>query len=259
MRQKIRTGLTLCAAAVALSFTASADTWNKKTVVTTNGQLEIPGGVVLEPGKYVLKLADSQSNRHIVQVFNEDENHIFATILAIPNYRQQVTGDTVITTWETPSGRPPAIRAWFYPGDNFGQEFAYPKQRAMEISRTSGETVPQLSSEVSEVNTEETERTEVAESRETPIMEDHAESPSSYAEDEAQKADEPELMAQARPQEPPAEPQPATPAQEPAPQPESRDELPQTASPAALMGMLGAVSLGAAAALRAVNRRRRYR
>jgi hypothetical protein len=246
-----------------LTFTANADTWNKKTIVTTNGQLEIPGGVVLEPGKYVLKLADSQSNRHIVQVFNEDENHIYATILAIPNYRQQVTGDTVITTWETPAGQPPAIRAWFYPGDNFGQEFAYPKQRAMEISRISSETVPQLTSEVSEVTTEEvtteeTERTEVAESRETPIMEDHAESPSSYVEDEAERAEEPELMAQARPQEPPAEPQ-ATPREQEMPAADRDDELPQTASPAALMGMLGAVSLGAAAALRAANRRRRYR
>ena len=51
------------------------------------------------------------------------------TILAIPNYRLQPTGKTVFTFWETPPGQPKALRAWFYPGDNFGQEFAYPKIR----------------------------------------------------------------------------------------------------------------------------------
>ncbi len=95
-----------------------------------NEPIQVPNKV-LPPGTYVMKLLDSPSDRHIVQIFNADENHLFTTILAIPNYRIQPTGKTVFTFWETPPGQPKALRAWFYPGDNFGQEFAYPKSAAV--------------------------------------------------------------------------------------------------------------------------------
>lgn len=74
------------------------------------------------------------SDRHIVRVFDETETHVITTILAIPNYRLEVTGKTVFQYWEVPAGQPKALRAWFYPGDNFGQEFAYHKHTAMEIA-----------------------------------------------------------------------------------------------------------------------------
>ncbi|MEZ5397407.1 MAG: hypothetical protein R2724_32150 [Bryobacterales bacterium] len=48
---------------------ASASEWNKKTYLTVNKAIEVPGAV-LQPGKYVMKLVDSQSNRHIVQFLN---------------------------------------------------------------------------------------------------------------------------------------------------------------------------------------------
>src|SRR5258708_24527717 len=85
-------------------------------------------------GTYVFKLADSLSDRHIVQIFNADETQIIATILAIPNYRLKPTGKSDFRFWETPAGNPRAMRAWFYPGDNFGQEFAYPKMTSIEIA-----------------------------------------------------------------------------------------------------------------------------
>src|ERR671934_2652653 len=71
---------------------ASADTWNKKTTVTTNQPLRVPG-VTLPPGKYVFKLADSGPNRNMVQVMNEAETQIYATILAVPNRRLHPAGD----------------------------------------------------------------------------------------------------------------------------------------------------------------------
>jgi len=79
----------------------------------------------------VLKLIDSQSNRNVVQIFNGDESRIIDTVIAIPNYRIQPSGNTRFTFWETPRGAAKAMRAWFYPGDNFGQEFQYPRQLAM--------------------------------------------------------------------------------------------------------------------------------
>ena len=79
-------------------------------------------------------LVDSLSDRHIVRIFDKDQTHVMTTILAIPNYRLQVTDKTVFQYWEVPDGPAQSARAWFYPGDNFGQEFAYPKQKAVAIA-----------------------------------------------------------------------------------------------------------------------------
>src|SRR5438045_3181084 len=99
------------AALLGLSLTPSlkADQWNKKTVLTIQETIQLPH-TVLEPGTYVFKLADSLSDRHIVQIFNADETHIVATILAIPNYRLKQTGKSVFGFWETPAGNPRAMR-----------------------------------------------------------------------------------------------------------------------------------------------------
>jgi hypothetical protein len=119
------------------SRTASAQVWNKRTSVTFSAPVEIPGvdAQVLPAGTYVFRLLDSQADRHIVQIFNKDESHLYATILAIPNYRLRATDKTVMTFAERAAGDPQAIRAWFYPGDNSGQEFVYPKKRAVELAK----------------------------------------------------------------------------------------------------------------------------
>jgi hypothetical protein len=135
--------LCLCLVAVVLSTGAQADTWNKTTVVTFSQPVEVPGvgAQVLPAGTYVFRLMDSRPNRHIVQIWNREESHIFTTILAIPNWRVKPTSKTVITFGERGEGQPEAIRTWFYPGDNLGQEFVYPKARAIELAKVSGEPV----------------------------------------------------------------------------------------------------------------------
>lgn len=120
---------------------ANADAWDKKTVVTVNEPV-IAGNTVLEPGTYVWKLLDSQSNRHIVQIFDRNQRHIKSTVLAIPNYRLQPTGKSQFAFWETPPGVPKAVRAWFYPGDNYGQEFAYPKKLVAELASAAPTPLP---------------------------------------------------------------------------------------------------------------------
>lgn len=131
-----------CIAAIGAIFgtAAMAGDWNKKTVVTFSGPVEIPGvhltgWAVLPAGTYVFKILDSQSDRHIVQIFSRDEATVYATILAVPNYRLKATDKTVITFRERPSGEPEALRAWFYPGANWGEEFVYPKAKAIELAK----------------------------------------------------------------------------------------------------------------------------
>jgi hypothetical protein len=119
---------------------ARADTWNKKTIVTFSQAVEVPGKI-LPAGTYTFQLADSPSDRHIVQIFNADGSQIITTILAINNYRLQPTGDSVMKFGERPGDSPEALRAWFYPGDNFGQEFVYPRARAIQLAQTTKEIV----------------------------------------------------------------------------------------------------------------------
>ena len=154
---------------------ANADEWNKKTVVTFSGPVEIPGvhlqgWGVLPAGTYVFKLVDSSSDRHIVQIFNQDETVIYATILAIPNYRIKATDKTVMTFNEGISDRPEALRAWFYPGATSGEEFVYPKAKAVELAKVTHTPVLAV---VADLNAEVAKPDEprlVEELRQVPLM-----------------------------------------------------------------------------------------
>lgn len=203
-----------------------ADQWNKRTILTINEPVQVPNKV-LQPGTYVMKLLDSPSNRNIVQIFDQNEQHLITTVLAIPNYRLQPTGKTQFGFWETPAGQPKALRSWFYPGDNFGQEFAYPKNEAMQIAATNNQPVPTTYAQseadltTAKVGTVDQTGTE----REIPAQT--------------------QQMAQNTPP-PQPEPQATTPAPAPAPEPAATPQnLPHTASPLALIGLIGLISLGA--------------
>jgi hypothetical protein len=223
----------LGAAALGLTLIAPADAdqWNKKTILTINQPLQIPGEV-LQPGKYVVKLADSAANRHIVQVYSADESRVLATILGIPNYRMKPTGSSEFKFWETPKGTPTALRAWFYPGDNFGQEFAYPKQEAAALSAVVNEQVRAISDE------------EQAALSRTPAAETDTEKPVQTAEGR-------------QPVVPPAPVAAAKPAGvEPTAQSETvRTTLPRTASPFPLIGVAGLLSIGGGFVVRGLRRR----
>ena len=138
-------GTVLCVAALFVLAvpTVSADEWNRKTAITFNEPVEVPGvgAQTLPAGTYVFKILDSQSDRHIVQIFSKDETHLFTTILAIPNYRLHATDKTVISFRERPVGQPEALKAWFYPGHEWGDEFVYAKPRAVELAKENNETV----------------------------------------------------------------------------------------------------------------------
>src|SRR6266436_2343142 len=125
---------------IGLAPRCAADEHDKKTIVTFSAPVEVPGKV-LPPGTYVFKLLDSTSNRNIVQIFDKDEKQLYETVLAIPNYRQEPSDKPLIKLEERPSNSPEAIKAWFYPGDNYGQEFVYPQQRAVELAKRSKQHV----------------------------------------------------------------------------------------------------------------------
>jgi hypothetical protein len=234
--------LTSLAAVVSLAPTAKADEWDKKTVLTVNETVQLPNAT-LQPGTYTFKLLDSQSDRHIVQVFDKDGMHLITTILAIPNYRLQPTGKSKFTFWEVPAGQPPAMRAWFYPGDNFGQEFAYPKNLSSQIASAAKAPVPTTVAQTTE------------EYKSTPVTATNENGTSSTLDTNtytAEAAPAPTPAPVVTPEPTPApEPQAAAaPAPEPQQPTEAPSELPHTASSIPMIGLVGVVSLLAFFAVR---------
>jgi hypothetical protein len=226
---------------------AMADNWNKKTIITISEAVQVPGAI-LQPGKYVMKLLDSPSDRHIVQIFNEREDQLQTTILAIPNYRLQPTGKTEFQWWETPAGQPKAMRAWFYPGDNFGQEFAYPKSTAVQIASNSSTatTVPTVSGDdLSKATVAAVDKsgTETELNKETYVAQAPAPAPA------------PEVAQNTTPEPAPQAVEPAPVAQDTGARARTEDTLPKTASPFPLAGLAGFFALGTSVALRAIAKR----
>jgi LPXTG-motif cell wall-anchored protein len=203
---------------------AKADEWNKKTIMTFSQPVEIPGQI-LPAGTYTFKLLDSPSDRHIVQIFNADGTQLVTTILAINNYRLKPTGDTVVKFAERSGDNPEALKAWFYPGDNFGQEFVYPRQRALELAGTVKEPVLALQTDTSDL-------------RVAPIVAvtpEQKEVPATEAVEMTAPAEHVTVAPAAAPETAPL----------PAVKTET-EELPQTASNLSLIALLGMASIGVA-------------
>src|SRR5579864_5857506 len=223
-------GVALCLAVLCLLVVsnARADDWNRKTVITFSDPVEVPGvgQHTLPAGTYVFKILDSQSDRHIVQIFNKDETQVLTTILAIPNYRLKTTDKTVITFRERPTGQPEALRAWFYPGHKWGEEFVYAKSRAIELAKETN--TPVLATR------EELDTAPVEALKTVPV---EAVAPTG----------EPIELAQVVEPPPAAATQPATVA--------SNELLPRTASSLPLIALLGLLTIGVGFGLSAFSKR----
>jgi hypothetical protein len=206
----------LCLVVVTALSSAKADEWNRKTTVTFSGPVEVPGvgAQILPAGTYVFKIMDL-SDRNVVQIFNLAEDHVYTTILAIPNFRMKATDKTVMTFKERGEGQPEAIRTWFYPGRQWGEQFVYPRTRALELAKDTNEIV--LATPVEQAAT-------VEELKTVPII---AVKPTGEVV---------ELSTVVEP--PPVESAPV--------QVAAAETLPVTASPLSLVALIGLLSLGGA-------------
>lgn len=219
----------LLAILVAIAIPTKADNGNKKTVVTFNTTMQVPG-MTLPPGTYVFKLLDSKFNRNVVQIFNADESKLITTVLAINNFQLTPSDKTVMPYGEAPSGEPLPIEAWFYPGDQFGQQFIYPASKAKQLSALNKTEVPSTGSEEA-YPAEQPATTE----NNTAVAAAPAPAPAPAA------APAPEPQTYASNTEP-------APAATPAP-----SELPKTASPLPLLILIGMFSLAGIVILRKVR------
>lgn len=105
---------------------ANADDWDKKTIVTFNQDVAIPGQV-LPAGTYVFKLLRSGADRYVVQIWTEQEEQLVASLMTVGDSYPNPSGDAyfVLDTSGTDEGYPPAVASWFFAGDNEGRSFIY--------------------------------------------------------------------------------------------------------------------------------------
>jgi len=221
-----KTLFAVCALALVSATFATADEWNRKIQVTFDKPVSIPavhqpGWGVLPAGTYVFRIMDSASDRHIVQILNKGETAIYATILAVPDMRLKVTDKVVLTFRETPAGEPFALRAMFYPGRQWGEEFVYPKAKATEIARVTNEPVLNMPAAMEH---------EAAMPEAPAVIEELKAAPLTVVKPTGEEEQTAELVT------------PPTPAQ--------FEALPKTASPLPLIGLMGLLALAGATALK---------
>ena len=251
-----------------------ADEYDKKTIVTISQPTEVPG-IVLPPGKYVIKLLNSSSNRHIAEILNERMDHLYALTFTVAAERvppiDEKENNRILTFYEGKNGAPPAVRRWFWPGDTIGQEFIYPKDQAAKIGAATKERVP------------EGNLPTVAESGQS-LTPDNANGLAAQSTIESSATAATATPLAARAEEPVAVPAPSRPVtviaqNTPPPAPARTDDitspaptavlspassaanstdttLPQTASPLPMIGAIGFVSLALAVLLGSVKRYR---
>lgn len=127
MYRKMLTGaLSLTLLGVFFAPQGRADEGDKKTIITTNESIQVPGKV-LPAGTYELKLINPD-DLTLVGIYNGDGSHLIATVQGISDSRMEPTGKSVLQFEERPAGQPEALKEWFYPGDDSGVEFIYPTQ-----------------------------------------------------------------------------------------------------------------------------------
>jgi hypothetical protein len=131
-----------------------------------------------------------------------------------------------MTFKERASGQPEAIRAWFYPGNRWGQEFVYPKARAIELAKRTHLPVLAMPTELAKNLTEPVKSADeppVVALKQAPI---EAVTPTG------------EEVAMTEVVEPP-----------PVETAAAKEPMPKTASLLPLLGLIGLLSLAAGAAL----------
>ena len=111
----------------------SGQYWSERTTLKFNEPVMVPGAT-LKPGTYVFQLMDSETNRHHVQILNE-QGETVTTTMAIPAKRPQAKEDVVVKFNPTEKGVPPALAAYYYPGAVYGHQFVYPEEQAKQIAQ----------------------------------------------------------------------------------------------------------------------------
>jgi hypothetical protein len=223
------------------------DEWNLATKFSIDHPFQVPGMVLQPNTRYVIRLHDSPSNRTVVQIYDEDQQHMLTMFMGISDERLEPVDHTVFTFVETQPGYPVPVKEWFYPGRLHGLEFIYPKDQALEIARHGRESVLTESA----ANITKSESTAVFE--EKPVEPEPLPEAKAEPQPEVQLEPEPAAPEQIAQNEPPVQPQVQEEQPAPAPSVTEEKELPATAGELPLIALAGLMCLGAGVGLRVIS------
>ena len=212
------TAVLLCFGISAIAMAQGAGSVQRTTKLTVSEPTLI-GNVTLDPGSYTLHINDYQAEKVQVVITRDSDNKAMGTVVAMRARRSldthQASDNQTQFTYTTFNGQP-AVATWFYPGDEWGERFAYGKE-TIAANTTGGEvTMTQTPAPAASAMAESTPPAPaVTEKEEHTTVAENAPAPA--------------------------------PAPEPAPETKT---LPKTASSTPLVALLGALSLAGAAAIR---------
>lgn len=119
---------------VIFQIAAAADEWTEETSINFSQAVQIPGQV-LPAGSYVFKLAEPDTSRALVQIYDSSDGKLVATLQTVMTNRTQPAGDAVVTVADQGPGRGDALVSWFYPGETAGHMFVYPKRVEQQLAQ----------------------------------------------------------------------------------------------------------------------------
>jgi LPXTG-motif cell wall-anchored protein len=215
---KYLAALILCLGVSALAF-AQGGAVQRDTKLAVSEPTQV-GPILLDPGSYTLRVHDFKGGKVQVTIVRDSDQKTMGTATAMRARRnldtnQQADNQTQFT-YTTYNGHA-AVDTWYYPGDEWGEQFVYGKETVASTSTGGDVRVTQTPAPTASTST----MAESTPPAPAPTMEERHE----------------ETRTEAAP----------APAPEPAP--EART-LPKTASSTPLVGLLGALSLAGAAAVR---------
>jgi hypothetical protein len=163
----IAIGAVLALATLATAPSATAQNFSDRTVFTETSPFEV-GTTRLEPGTYLIRVVMLSSDRNLVQVTDEQQSKVYASVLATPH---PIRGDMTVPVssflyYPPIAGHAKALRTWFSKSSAIGHDIAYPKDRAFELAVAIKEPVPAIEADVTEAEYE-TAKIEIVEPQTT--------------------------------------------------------------------------------------------
>jgi len=95
------------------------------TLFTFTAPVAVPGKV-LPAGKYLFKL-DQHEELNVVKVESPDGRKLYGVFVVKPDYRLKAPAKAGLIFEPAAPGSPQVIKAWYYQGDKYGNEFIYRK------------------------------------------------------------------------------------------------------------------------------------
>jgi hypothetical protein len=138
-------------ALVAASAPAYAQSERENSTFTVTEPVDV-GSFTLQPCTYLIRVVLLESNRNMIQVTNEDQTKVFASVLATPHAiaANEAAPTSRYVYYATAPGQRKALRTWYARDTTNGQDIVYPKQRAMEIAVVAKAPVIAIPDEVKE-------------------------------------------------------------------------------------------------------------